>query len=198
MAVSATMEPMTYEEVLRPLDRPWTFEDLEKLPDDGLRYEIVDGSLHVSPPPMFLHQLVSTEILWPLQASVPSGMRVIAGNVGVHVQRGATQYLIPDALVIREEVLARAPRNLDPADVVLVVEVVSPSSVTHDRITKRALYARMGIEHYWILEHVPEVRVTALRLKGDEYVEQAVGRGGTVLELTEPFPVTLRLAELTG
>jgi Uma2 family endonuclease len=190
------MEPVTYEEVLRPLDRPWTISDLEKLPDDGLRYEIVDGSLHVSPPPFFPHQVAETNVLTSLLSRAPAEMRVLAGRGGVHVERETTQYLVPDAMVIREEVMSRMPKYLGPEDVVLVVEVVSRSSVTHDRVTKRALYARMGIEHYWIVEQVPGLRVTALRLEGEEYVEQASAAGEDLLEVSEPFSLVLRPADL--
>ena len=42
--------------------KKWTYEMLETLPDDGNRYEIIDGELHVTPPPGFRHQSVSWEL----------------------------------------------------------------------------------------------------------------------------------------
>ena len=105
---------------------PLTPEDLDEAPEDGRRYELVDGSLHVSPPPVPRHQLAATRVQYLLHAAAPAELTVRAGGAGIHESRprGETHFLVPD--------------------VRLVVEVVSPSSVTHDQVTKRDAYAALA------------------------------------------------------
>lgn len=189
------MENVTTEDAFRPPDRPWTVEDLDNLPeDDGRRFEIIDGSLHVTPPPDYLHAQVATELLWPLRAELPADLRLIVG-AGVHRAVQLTRYLEPDLMVVRRRT-RRGPKLAGPEEAVLVVEVMSPSSVTHDQVTKRALYAEMGIDHYWIVDLRRGIRLTALRRKDGEYVEVARFADDELVQLDEPFPVRLRLTEL--
>ena len=177
---------------------PLTLEDLDEAPEDGRRYELVDGSLHVSPPPVPRHQLAATRVQYLLHAAAPAELTVLAGGAGILAARprGETHFLVPDVLVVGTAALGAAERGLDPRDVRLVVEVVSPSSVTHDHVTKRDAYAALGVPHYWILEHVPVPRVTVLELAGSAYREQAVLGAGDELRLTRPFPLILRPADL--
>lgn len=189
------MESVTREDAFGPADRPWTVEDLYELPgDDGRRFEIVDGSLHVSPPPHYTHAQVATRMAWPMFPAVPPDLEIIIG-AGVHRADDLTRYLEPDLMVVRRR-SERGPRVAGPEEAVLVVEVTSPASVTHDRVTKRALYAEMGIDHYWIVDLRRGIRLTALRRKDEEYVEVATFADRDVVELDEPFPVRLRLDDL--
>jgi Uma2 family endonuclease len=191
------MESVTREDPFGPVDRPWTLDDLYELPDiDGRRYEIVDGSLHVSPPPEFLHAQVATRMAWPMFPEVPPDLEIIIG-AGVHRVDDLTRYLEPDLMVVHRR-RERGPKVAGPEEAVLVVEVMSPSSVTHDLVTKRALYAQMGVDHYWIVDLRRGIRLTALRRKDEEYVEVASFGHDDVVELEEPFAVRLRLAELVA
>ena len=181
---------------------PWTIRDLMTLPDDGLRYEIVDGSLHVSPPPAARHGLLATRLYDALRPRVPQDLLLLVGGVGVSARLPGheTQYLIPDLLVVRAGAAPLSDPDavyFPPEDVPLVVEVVSPSSVTHDLVTKRELYALLGIAHYWIArEERAGVTVRLLELRGDAYVEEAVVGPGGWHEVTRPIPLTLRPGEL--
>jgi Uma2 family endonuclease len=195
MTTAATMESMGYEDVLGPRDRPWTVDDLYHLPEvDGLRYEIIDGSLHVSPPPDYFHAQVASRLLWPPHAALPPDLEVIVG-AGVHRVDELTRYLEPDLMVVQRRT-ARGPKLAGPEEAVLVVEVHSPSSVAYDRTLKRTLYAEMGIDHYWMVDLRRGPRLTVLRRKGEEYVE--VGTFTDAVELDEPFLVRLRLADLVS
>lgn len=189
------MENVTTEDAFGPLDRPWTVEDLHDLPeDDGRRFEIVDGSLHVTPPPDHLHAQVATNLFWPPRAEIPADLILVIG-AGVHRADGLTRYLEPDLMVVRRRT-RRGPTLAGPEEAVLVVEVMSPSSVTHDQVTKRALYAEMGVDHYWIVDLRRGIRLIALRRKDAEYVEVARFADDEVVQLDEPFPVRLRLTDL--
>ena len=85
----------------------------------------------------------------------------------------------------------------DPADVVMVVEIVSPSSVAADRALKPPRYSAAGIEHYLRIELTsPAPSAVAYRLHQGHYVEITSSKSEQLLCLAEPFPVGLDLAEL--
>lgn len=146
---------------------PWTFADLERLPDDGNRYEVVDGTLVVSPTPSAWHQEVAERLLMHLRAQAGPDWRagyelaVIVGDDG----------RIPDLALVRGGApVPRAPARYRSDDFGLVVEVVSPSSRTTDRLVKQLEYAPMGVPFYWRVETEP-VEVVAYRRVDGAYVE---------------------------
>ena len=165
-------------------------DDLLTVPEDGSRYEIIDGSLHVSPPLTPRHQLAATAVQLALHAAAPSDVLVLAGGAGIHTRRAdrETEFLIPDVLIIGRDAAGTGESAFRPEDVVLVVEVVTPSSITNDLVTKRSLYALLGVPWYWIAELDP-VRLTILRLHEGAYVEDAQLARDDIVELTDPFPI---------
>jgi Uma2 family endonuclease len=173
--------------------RFWTFEDLEKLPDhvDWRRYEIVDGALVVSPAATPRHELAVIELAVALRSSMPTGFRVIgAAMIDLH-----PSYRIPDVTVLADRVFVSHRKQVAPADVLLAVEIESPSSVTEDRITKPAQYAAAGIPHYWRLETDP-LRLTAYELADRIYSQLGTWTAGDIARLDRPFPIELDMAGL--
>ena len=133
----------------------WTSADLEVLPDDGKRYEIIDGELYVSRQPGYHHQYACTQL---------SGALVAWSNqtqVGVTLPAPGVIFaddddVAPDVVWISRERLAVA---LDHAGHIhtapeLVVEVLSPGSANErrDRDVKLKLYSRRGVNEYWIVD----------------------------------------------
>jgi len=108
---------------------PWTTEALYALPEDGMRHELLDGTLLVSPPPSVPHQLAARRLVAALGAAAPPDIEVLEA-VGVAVPAGL---LVPDVVVARAAAVHGAQRNLAATDVLAVVEIVSPSSRTQDR-----------------------------------------------------------------
>ena len=106
-------------------------------------------------------------------------------------------YREPDAIVALP-----VPRGsygpLDPATVLLVAEVVGPTSGARDRQTKLADYAAAGIAHYWIVEIDPEPVLVAYALRGGVYVEVTTVVGDETYEVTDPFPVSVTPSALLG
>ena len=174
-----------------PLQGDWTLEDLQALPDDGRRYEIVDGALLVLSPSTQRHDYLAFRLARLLHDALPPGLLAWAPG---GVQMGRT-VRVPDVIVAR----GRA-RDLDDGatpvrDVVLLVEVESPWTRTNDRVTKAWEYARAGIGHYWRVEpHGPTVEVHVLA--GDAY--RLLGRyaGEEEVALTEPVALRFRPADL--
>jgi len=132
----------------------WTSADLEKLPDDGTRYEIIDGELFMSPPPHLYHQGVCTDLsgmLWYWNDNALLGRVLDGAGLTLDID----EVVIPDIIWISNERLKTAVG----ADVKigqmpeLVVEVLSPGKTNEkrDRVTKLALYSRRGVDEYWIV-----------------------------------------------
>lgn len=179
-----------------PVERPFTVDDLAGLPDDGRRYELVEGALLVSPAPTFRHQKVVARLVVHLDAACPEGMHVLPAPFAVRAS--ADTEVQPDVLVAREEDLTETMLPVAP---VLVVEVLSRSTGLIDLTAKKALYQRMGVPSYWVVDAVaPE----GLRLvvfepgESGEYEVVADVKEHAVFEAVRPFPVRLVLAELLG
>lgn len=154
--------------------RHWTLDDLHLLPDDGQRYELVDGGLAVTPPPTQDHQSLAGALRDLLAADAPTGWRC---RVEFPLPLATDTLRIPDVVVHRWP--PRQPRSdaqnpVGPDDVGLVAEVVSPSSRRTDRFAKPGDYAEAGIGVLWRLETEPSLRLHALVLRGGAYVEVAV------------------------
>lgn len=131
-----------------------TVEDLETMPDDSNRYEVIEGELFVSRAPDFLHQVAITNFLVSVGAYLknnPVGIAVTTPGLIFSSIDG----VIPDAVYMsherRKEVLHEGRLRAAPE---LVVEVVSPGAenVRRDRIVKRQLYAKYGVEEYWVID----------------------------------------------
>ncbi len=133
-----------------PLQR-YTLEDLERFPNDGNRYELLDGVLLVTPAPQLTHQLVASRIQTRLsQALALAGHAHVVGPGAVTVAP-ATQ-LEPDILVFP----ARFSPMLKWREVTehwLAVEVLSRSSRMYDREVKRAAYFALGVPQLWLVDH---------------------------------------------
>jgi Uma2 family endonuclease len=129
-----------------------TYADYAKLPDDGRRYEILDGELAVTPAPVPRHQAVSRNLLYVLHGYVRDRGLGEVFDAPIDVILADTTIVEPDLVFVstakRQLITERAIEG--PPD--LMVEILSPHSQRHDRITKFALYARFGIPHYWIVD----------------------------------------------
>ncbi len=172
---------------------PFTVHDLEGMPDDGRRYELVDGELLVSPAPGLRHQTISYRLHRLLDDGCPDDLYVVASPFAV--QTDLSNELQPDVLVARFDELTE--KNL-PTAPVLAVEVLSPSGRLIDLNLKRAAYERMGTPSYWVLDpDVPDLLVFELDADG-RYEEVARVVGDEVFEAHRPFTVQVVPAELLG
>src|SRR2546428_4498414 len=133
-----------------------TYEDYVDLPDDGRRYEILDGELEVSPAPAPKHQAVSRNLVWIVHGHVQERGLGSVYYAPIDVILTDTSIVQPDLVFIaaaRESIVSS--RGIEGAPD-LAVEILSPWSVRRDRVAKAALYARYGIRHYWLVD--PEAR----------------------------------------
>ena len=166
----------------------WTVDDL---PDrEGYRYELVDGALLVSPAPTPRHSGAAARLQRLLWSAIGPGWDVLAGAGVSFDQRN---YREPDVAIVRSAALAG--ESIAPVDVLLAVEVMSPSSVANDRVTKPAQYAAAGIPYFWRLEQGPPLLVQHVLAQG---VYREVGRSGGRVDVTEPVALTIDVDALFG
>jgi Uma2 family endonuclease len=186
------MSTMTAQTGL-PRGRPLTVEDLEAMPDDGHRYELIDGTLIVTPAPGWPHQGVQGCLFAWLYARCPRELRVVAAPF--EVQLAMDTAVQPDIIVTRFTDLIR--KNL-PVPPLLAVEIRSPSTALIDRNLKRATYERFGIPSYWLVDPEPEhPTLTVLELESGAYVERAHVADDESVDVGAPFEVRLCPRELT-
>jgi Uma2 family endonuclease len=127
--------------------RPLTVEDLAELPDDDHRYELIDGSLLVTPAPGTAHQLALGRLHTLLSTTMMGGLVAILAPYDYVIT--PTTVLEPDLLVVRAEQLTGDKLTSTPR---LVVEVLSPSTRRTDLGSKRLAYQDAGVPAYWILD----------------------------------------------
>ncbi len=175
-----------------------TLEQWDELPEDTYRRaELAEGILQVNPSPTVRHQVMLAGLMVQLlTATVGSGLTVIP-DIDVLID-GAFPATVrqPDISVARMDAADANLKRLDPADVVLAIEIVSPGSGRRDRVTKLSEYAEARIPHYWIVTtDGPAIGLDTFRLDGGSYVRSGHAEGGTVT-IVEPFAVTLDLDAL--
>ena len=131
--------------------KEWTVEMLETLPDDGKRYEIIDGELIVSPSPRLGHQ----QILWKLVVLIDGYIRAHPSWLGVvapaDVVFDRTNVVEPDLFIARRDVNAKL-EYIEAGSIALAIEVISPSTARQDRNAKRKLYQKFSVPQYWIVD----------------------------------------------
>ncbi|MGI9006435.1 MAG: Uma2 family endonuclease [Streptosporangiaceae bacterium] len=165
---------------------PMTVADLDRTPDDGRRYELVDGVLVVSPAPFIPHQVVLGELEYVLRAALPDDLAIIPG---VGLRMSDSTELVPDLVVARRDDLA-GPRLTRPP--LLAVEVRSRSTALFDLNIKKVVYERHGIDSYWIV--VPdrdEPAITAFELTDGLYQLACHSAGDEEFRAVQPFAVTI-------
>jgi Uma2 family endonuclease len=143
----------------------WTAERVRALPDDGNRYETIAGELFVTPAPSFDHQDAVLRFVHPILDYLE---RTGAGYPAVSpadIEFDVETLVQPDLFVV-PLVEGRRPRRWsDISQLLLAVEVLSPSTARADRTVKRRLFQRVGVPNYWIVD--VEARLVEIWRPGD-------------------------------
>ena len=131
------------ELLLRAGQGPLTIEDiLDEV--EGARYELIDGSLYVSPNGDVMHQLIATRCATFLATLIPAGLRAFAG---INVIDGPKTIIGPDGAVADLEAMTYRGLGVTPQGVLLAVEITSPSTRRRDLTIKRDLYREWGVPY---------------------------------------------------
>jgi Uma2 family endonuclease len=180
-----------------PFDRPATYEDLERLPDN-LVAEIVNGELHASPRPAPRHARAGSIVggrLTPAYDEArggPGGWWILY-EPELHLGRDV---LVPDWAGWRRRRMPHLPTTAYfPLAPDWVCEIVSPSTSSLDRVQKLAIYAREGVSHAWLIDPLART-LEVLRLENGRWTILATHAGGDVVR-AEPFTeIKLELSAL--
>jgi Uma2 family endonuclease len=175
-----------------PRGRPLTRNDLEQMPDDGHRYELIDGTLIVTPAPSTRHQVVSGRLYLQLSAHCPDELRVLYAPLDVALADDTV--LQPDLLVARKADFTE--RDL-PTAPLLAVEILSPSTRRVDLTLKRSRFAAAGCPSYWVVDP-DEPSLVVWQLHGEEYVEVARAVGQEQVDVDAPYPIAIVPAKLVS
>jgi Uma2 family endonuclease len=163
----------------------WTRAELAELPDDGLRYEIIDGELFVSAAPSIAHQTILGNLHLVMRATCPADLKVLFAPTAVGLAEDTE--VQPDLLV--------APRSQFtdkdlPGPPLLAVEILSPSTRRTDRARKFERYQRAGVASYWIIDpHGPTFQAWELSDAGYELIADL--DPDTTWTATAPFEVEI-------
>lgn len=169
-----------------PRQGEWTYEHWRQFPNDGWKYEILDGVLYMSPPPTINHQDVSGELFARMRLfardhtlgtvlEAPCGVRLPTQSVPVE----------PDIFFIRRERRHIIEERYVEGAPDLVVEVLSRSNADYDRTIKYAQYERAGVTEYWLVNYWDETiaiynlaeqqyRLTGIFQRGDTATSQVL------------------------
>src|SRR5436305_1012985 len=154
--------------VAGPPQGSWTYGAYAALPDDGRRYEIVQGVLVMSPAPTPEHQSVVGEIFSYLRERIQLTGRGLVYMGPLDVELSERNVFQPDVLVVLEEHRDGFQKKHFVGVPDLAVEIISPSSATYDRLTKYETYQQAGIPEYWLVN--PKWRtIEVFVLEGRQY-----------------------------
>jgi Uma2 family endonuclease len=173
-----------------PRGAPLTYDDLQAMPDDGHRYELVDGVLIVTPAPVARHQRAVVNLIVALKTA--SGVEHDVFTAPFDYKIGELTVLQPDVLVARRTDVGEANLQRTP---LLVIEVLSPSTRRIDLGTKRLAFEAAGVPSYWLVDP-DEPSLTVLELTSGEYREAARATGADAYEATAPFAIRVVPADL--
>lgn len=181
--------PLGPEITIRMPQGGYTVADLLAMPESQYRIELTDGAITVLPAPTRSHQFMALMLATRLYEASTDDYTV---NQAVDVKFGEETTRIPDVLIARAGAGVEG-EIYDPDDVVVAIEVESPSSGRNDRELKPFVYAGRGLPYYWRIEVEPQPIAVVHRWEDGAYVE--VSRGPRI-DVTEPFPFAVDLATL--
>jgi len=162
------------------------YQDFRALPDDGKRYEILDGDLYMSPSPRTVHQRVVLRLGRILADHVE---RTNLGEVllaPLDVVLSDNDIVEPDLIFISRTGHSIVTETNVQGVPDLLVEVLSASRPELDTRDKRNLYQRCGVPYYWLVDG-ENGRLTELQLAGEAYVVVA-DRAGNEIFRPRLFP----------
>ncbi|MDM8518992.1 Uma2 family endonuclease [Anaerolineales bacterium HSG6] len=152
-APAATSAPPNIQFRLKP-QGTWTYQDWLQFPEDGWKYEIINGELQIMPPPAVYHQWSSGELFVQMFMFVKQNNlgKVLEAPCGVKLPHQDVP-VEPDIFFVKQERLEIIQADYVYGAPDLVVEIMSPSNPNYDRKHKFQLYQENGVLEYWLVNY---------------------------------------------
>ena len=147
----------------------WTAELARALPDDGNRYEVLDGELFVSPAPSYAHQAVLARLYDVIHPYVAQHALGWTRWSPADIELSPRHWVQPDLFVVPDEGTGEPQSWKDVKRLLLVVEALSPSTARLDRLEKRPTFQKFGVPEFWIADI--DARLVERWRPGDERPE---------------------------
>jgi Uma2 family endonuclease len=171
------------------MPRRATYDDYRQFPDDGKRYELIDGEIFMTPAPSPRHQFASKRLQRILERYFEDSGRLLVFAAPLDVILSDADVVQPDLVVVDRAQLS--DRGVEGVPLVLV-EILSPSRPAHDRLAKAARYAACGVQHFWIVD--PDARtVDCFELRDRAYRLRGSAGGREALDVPAFTGLTLSL-----
>jgi Uma2 family endonuclease len=157
-----------------------TYPELRLMPDDGKRYELVDGEVFVSPSPSEKHQRVLARLHLNLGAYAERKKLGRVYFAPFDVVFGEKTALQPDLIFVSEARLGIIGPEYILGAPDLVVEILSPHRISYDRVTKLEQYALHGVAEYWVIDPMAD-KIDLYERSGERYQQRASLTGDEAL-----------------
>ena len=147
-----------------------TYHDYMLLPDDGKRYEIIEGDLYITPASATRHQIIVGRLIHVLLSYIETHPVGAVLTAPCDVLLSDTDIVQPDVLYVRNNSKAQVTEQNVQGPPDLVVEILSPGTAARDRDLKRKRYERFGVQEYWLVDPDHNT-LTILVLQAGQYTQ---------------------------
>lgn len=161
--------------------RDLTYWEYTLLPDDGNRYEILEGELQMTPSPKTKHQVVSRNLLVEISLFLKKNKIGKVFGAPYDVILSQDNVVKPDIIFISNDNLKIITEDNVQGSPDLLIEILSPSSQDNDRNKKKVIYETYGVKEYWIVDPDLEVVDVYILKDGKFYLNQHLEKQGELL-----------------
>jgi Uma2 family endonuclease len=159
----------------------FTYDDYLTLPNDGKRYEIIEGELYMTASPFYAHQRASHELDYLLTDFVKKHDLGEVLTAPFDVVLSMTDVVEPDILFVSKQRLHIITKKNIIAAPDLIIEIISESTAKVDRVQKKALYEKYGVKEYWIVDGEQQ-SIERFNWKEGSFTQGVVTRAGEIFE----------------
>lgn len=139
---------------VRPSRVPFTYEDYAAIPNDGRRWELIDGEFEVNAAPSPRHQTVSRRLQFELMRVLEEPGLALVFNAPVDLILSDQQVLQPDLVILRADRAGLVTERGIEGTPDIIVEILSPSTRVLDQRVKKGVYGRFGVPELWLVDPV--------------------------------------------
>jgi Uma2 family endonuclease len=189
MALPATQHPPSSQ--IRAL----TYEDLQAIPEDGNRYELINGEIVMSPAPKTIHQRILRKLTTAIDRVINDGAIGETFFAPIDVKFSTYNVFQPDLIFVRAERSDIVREDFVDGAPDFVVEVLSPSNRAQDLVRKAAVYADFGISEYWVID--PDAKPIIVNLLEEGRFRRTSIESGSLRSAVIPG-LEINLSELLG